>query len=172
VNVLRKDPVCPVYSLSTPYAYTKEKCRCSVCVNAHKERAKIYYQNYKLKIRQKRNEYRKKNRETENRKRREYSKRFPDKIKNQHLKADFGISLDAYNKLCLSQDNCCGICGCHQNMLVKKLAVDHDHNTGRVRGVLCSTCNLALGLLGDSKDAVEKFLRQTAGYLNKGEAPK
>ncbi len=58
---------------------------------------------------------------------------------------------------------CCNICGkwCGDN-----LHVDHDHNTGTVRGLLCSDCNLGLGKLGDTLEGLQKAL----DYLNNSNA--
>jgi len=52
----------------------------------------------------------------------------------------------------------CEVCGNTEN-----LCIDHDHITGKVRGVLCSRCNSALGLLGDSKEVILKL----ASYIEK-----
>lgn len=56
----------------------------------------------------------------------------------------YGLTEDAYVKLWNSQGGKCAICS-HSYRLV----VDHDHATGRVRGLLCAKCNTALGALGD-----------------------
>lgn len=50
-----------------------------------------------------------------------------------------------YNELFEKQKGCCAICGKHQSELEKTLHVDHDHKTGKVRGLLCQRCNQALG---------------------------
>ena len=50
------------------------------------------------------------------------------------------------------QNNCCNICKRPQNEFKQVLAVDHDHNTGIVRGLLCAKCNRALGAYNDSID--------------------
>lgn len=46
-----------------------------------------------------------------------------------------------YDKLLKSQNNCCALCGIHQALLKTSLAVDHDHDTGLPRGLLCNKCN-------------------------------
>lgn len=66
------------------------------------------------------------------------------------------ITLEDYKNLLTAQNNKCAICNTDQSKLKKELAVDHNHNTGKVRGLLCNRCNSALGLLGDSKDTVIK----------------
>jgi hypothetical protein len=61
---------------------------------------------------------------------------------------DYGISVDDYETILLKQKNGCAICG--QIPTNKKLTVDHDHKTGQVRGLLCSLCNMGLGLFKDN----------------------
>lgn len=51
------------------------------------------------------------------------------------------FSIPDYNKMLEAQNECCKICGRHQSLFKTRLHVDHDHKTGRVRGLLCSLCN-------------------------------
>jgi len=62
-----------------------------------------------------------------------------------HLKRCYGITTQQYNELFLRQEGLCAICGRHQAEFKRRLAVDHDHATGKVRGLLCGLCNRALG---------------------------
>lgn len=55
------------------------------------------------------------------------------------------------------QDGKCGVCRKPENG--KALAVDHCHETGRVRGLLCSKCNTAIGLLKDSRELLQRAER-------------
>lgn len=75
-----------------------------------------------------------------------------------YLKRNYGIDLDTYYGLLRVQDNKCGICKGEGFTMAKhhelKLVVDHDHETGKVRGLLCHNCNRALGLLKDDKKAL------------------
>tara|TARA_R110000744_G_scaffold216604_1_gene335391 strand:- start:13 stop:456 length:444 start_codon:yes stop_codon:yes gene_type:complete len=61
----------------------------------------------------------------------------------------YGITIDEYDAIHTDQGGTCGIC---RNTCAtgQHLAVDHDHGTGTVRGLLCSDCNLGLGKLGDT----------------------
>ena len=87
------------------------------------------------------------------------------------LRRNYGLTYQAYINMCESQNNRCAICeqeetGIHKRSKNKEiipltLAVDHDHETGAVRGLLCSKCNKALGLFGDNISMLEKAL----GYL-------
>ena len=69
----------------------------------------------------------------------------------------FGIDADEYNRLLVLQGNGCAICGnkCKTN---KRLAVDHCHATGKVRGLLCAGCNTALGQFNDDTDMLNKAI--------------
>jgi hypothetical protein len=63
------------------------------------------------------------------------------------LKRRYGIRWDEYIYMLRSQDSECLICG---NWFDERPHVDHNHETGLVRGLLCSDCNLGLGIFGDS----------------------
>lgn len=74
---------------------------------------------------------------------------------NRYQLKKFGLDEEQYYKILSFQNNCCAICKTdtgHYSKNNKKcrLAVDHDHKTGKVRGLLCNSCNRALGLLKDS----------------------
>ena len=75
-----------------------------------------------------------------------------------HLKRTYGLSIEDYNRLFAEQNGCCLICGKHQSNLKYKLAVDHDHKTGEVRGLLCKRCNAGLGNFKDSEDMLQKAI--------------
>lgn len=64
-----------------------------------------------------------------------------------------GITQTQYIELHKKQDGRCGICTHRlRSKRFKAFAVDHDHATGRIRGLLCGNCNTGLGLLKDSPD--------------------
>lgn len=65
----------------------------------------------------------------------------------------YGISREALDGLKKDQSRKCGICAKEG-----RLCVDHDHTTGRVRGLLCNGCNGALGVFGDSIEGVKRAL--------------
>jgi DNA-directed RNA polymerase subunit RPC12/RpoP len=60
----------------------------------------------------------------------------------------YGITVRDYVRLLAAQDYKCGICGHEQT--TQELDVDHDHTTGKVRGLLCRSCNRAIGLIGEA----------------------
>jgi hypothetical protein len=84
-----------------------------------------------------------------------YKKRNPGKRQKSNLdnkyKYRYGISLNEFKEMCVSQHNLCAIC-----LSFTKLCVDHDHKNGRVRGLLCGPCNRAIGCLKDSSVAAER----------------
>lgn len=63
----------------------------------------------------------------------------------KQLHKQFGISVESYDRLFAQQEGKCGICKTAQTW--RQLAVDHDHVSGAVRGLLCTACNLMLGIL-------------------------
>ena len=87
---------------------------------------------------------------------------FPEKIRDAHLQSHYGISLEEFNKRFEEQGSCCGIC---KTTVPGKRdwATDHNHQTGAVRGILCSRCNLGGGHFND--DPV--LLRKAADWFSR-----
>lgn len=87
-------------------------------------------------------------RECERRWRRNNPEKAEQKRRRQLLRKHYGITLEDYDDLMDKQANGCAICGepCKSG---KYLAVDHDHETGEVRGLLCASHNVGLGMFGD-----------------------
>jgi hypothetical protein len=88
-----------------------------------------------------------------------------EKTKKYNLKNFFNMTLEDYNRLVEQQNGLCAICGKVETISnqfgSRPLSVDHDHNTGEVRGLLCSQCN---HLLGNAKDSIE-ILNNAITYL-------
>jgi hypothetical protein len=120
-------------------------------------------------------------------KRREVEKRYREKNKEKarawardywHRKGKYKlrqVKPQFYFKLLEQQNNLCAIClqperAIGRNGKVKALSLDHNHITGEVRGLLCSTCNLLLGYAGDSPEILERakeYLGSQTGYMVK-----
>lgn len=66
----------------------------------------------------------------------------------------YGITPEQYDEMMVAQDYRCAICRQHQDEFVRAFAVDHDHKTGAVRGLLCRGCNTGIGNLADDPDRV------------------
>jgi len=83
----------------------------------------------------------------------------------RYLRKAYGISLEQYEKM--FADPHCRICGSEGFVISRngkaKLAVDHNHLTGEVRGLLCHNCNRALGLFGDNPDIIRKAVEYLEG---------
>ena len=77
--------------------------------------------------------------------------RYRSKNRSTRYQRVYGITLEEYETLLEKQNGVCGICKKAQSTL---LCVDHDHNTGQVRGLLCTPCNRGLGLLGDTLENI------------------
>lgn len=75
----------------------------------------------------------------------------PNALRKHLLKYAHGLTLEQYDELLHAQNSVCAICQTTCNTK-KVLSVDHDHNTGAIRGLLCNACNQALGLLKDNPD--------------------
>lgn len=96
-----------------------------------------------------------------------YKIEFPEKLSRtnykKRLKSRYGLTIEAYQDILDFQNGTCAIC--HQPETAKNskggtktLAVDHDHETGEVRGLLCDNCNLGLGRFSDSIDLLESAI--------------
>ena len=105
--------------------------------------------------------YRKENREKLADWQRDYRRNSPRRTKDTELRSTYGITLEDYHRLATHQGFVCGICG-EEESNGRALSVDHCHETGEVRGLLCSNCNTALGLFKDSPgnlEAAMEYLR-------------
>ncbi len=94
-----------------------------------------------------------------------------DSRRDKQLFLAYGISLKDYNEMLLKQNNLCAICFRPETFLgkggkIRPLCVDHCHTTGKVRGLLCNSCNVALGNLDDNYQRI----LNAAEYIRKANA--
>lgn len=93
----------------------------------------------------------------------EHRQEFPMAWKDGHFRSKFGITLGDYGDMLVAQGGTCAICKCKEtatrNGTVKALAVDHDHKTGKVRGLLCCDCNQAIGKLKENTESLRAAIR-------------
>lgn len=95
----------------------------------------------------------------------EYNKQNPETKKNQRLRA-YGISLEDKKRYLEMQAGVCPICGDDgSNSKNSELYVDHDHQTGEVRGLLCGRCNFALGQFDDDIERMKRAILYLEGNL-------
>jgi hypothetical protein len=103
------------------------------------------------------------NQDRVNKTRRIYRAANRDRMREGHLKRRFGLTLESYAELLEAQGVGCAICG-RQARAGSSLHVDHDHETGEVRGLLCFSCNASIGKMADDP---ERLVR-AADYLSSG----
>lgn len=85
--------------------------------------------------------------------------------------AQYGLPKGSYEEMLQRQGGVCAICGTpprKSNLKATALDIDHDHATGRVRGLLCGNCNTSLGKLGDTAEGVRRFCEAALVYLSEG----
>jgi hypothetical protein len=88
----------------------------------------------------------------------------PDSERWRKLQIKYGVSRSLYESLVIKQDGKCAVCRSsdpRNNRGV--LVVDHCHDTGRIRGLLCTPCNTAIGNLGDTLEGIEAAARYLRG---------
>lgn len=92
------------------------------------------------------------------------------KMREYHFRTrleKYGLTETDYQALLIAQGMCCGICLGKEPGGRGDWHLDHDHFTGKIRGLLCHNCNLALGLF---KDSISNLTR-AIGYLSKSLQP-
>ncbi len=178
--------------------------------NSHKEHKRVYNKEYAAVNYQKRIEYYReyyaKNRERILENHRKYFSVNREKWKTKYiyerdrepleirrgrsLKKLYGITSEEYNSMVDKQNGLCAICGSPEKTFdsntkqTKVLSVDHNHETGQIRGLLCNSCNRGIGLIGDSPEkllsaikymldsngqSLDKFLAQFTAVATPGE---
>lgn len=85
-----------------------------------------------------------------------------DKVFDHSLRRLYGITLEQYNDMLAAQGQRCGLCG-EAPATDRRMHVDHDHSTGKLRAILCHQCNL---LLGNAQDSIAR-LQQAISYLER-----
>jgi hypothetical protein len=78
--------------------------------------------------------------------------------RKRRLKINYGITHEEYESMFEARDGLCDICKRPESFRGTLLSVDHDHETGKIRGLLCNNCNRALGLIGDSLEQAQRMV--------------
>lgn len=107
--------------------------------------------------------WREKNREKSRKSVREWHAKNSHKLQRlrrlSRLKTAYGLSGEAYEALLTGQAFGCAICGSQQGCSKgRKLFVDHNHETKKIRGLLCSKCNFLIGIAGDKPEILSKAI--------------
>jgi hypothetical protein len=103
-------------------------------------------------------------------KRREKERRcydkYPERHREKRLQKEFGVTIEDFNRKLASQGNSCAICGTLSPNDGRNFHIDHCHKTGKLRGILCNTCNLMLGLAHDRQDVLLKAAEYLKAYAS------
>lgn len=90
------------------------------------------------------------------------------KKRDCEMRHDYGITIKEYEQKLEEQNGMCAICKKPETVFswgkIKALAIDHNHITGQLRGLLCNNCNRAIGLMKDDIDNVKAMLDYMIGY--------
>ena|SRR3990170_1348221 len=145
-------------------AYTNESCRCGLCREANTAYQCEYARTHQEAKRATRRKYYRTHREARSTAAREYQRSPKGQAfsRERHLQS-YGLTPEQYAEMLVEQKGVCAVCGKPETAQSRlgtpySLAVDHDHETGAVRGLLCGTCNAALGMLGDSSEMILNLL--------------
>ena len=122
-------------------------------VKENQEKIRGYNRKYRKENRDKRKVWNKKYRETHKRNNNEKCRQTGWKY---NIKRKYGLTPEEYNLLMDVQNGRCAVCGNEQEC--QRLAVDHNHITGKVRGLLCINCNRALGFLKEDTERMENLI--------------
>ena len=90
--------------------------------------------------------------------------------KAKNLK-QYNLTLEQKEEMLTKQNNCCAVCGRNQSEFKRELGVDHNHKTGKVRGLLCHNCNIHLAGFDNIREYFAKqnisILKTIIEYLNR-----
>ena len=138
---------------------------CSYCKTCHKKKTKGYLEKYKDKKRATSRRYYERNRDRLLASQAAYRKHNPSIVKEtahrSHLMKKYHLSKEDFSALLESQGGVCKICKTNNPGWHGRFCVDHNHETGNIRGLLCNNCNV---ILGHSKDDTE-ILESAIAYL-------
>lgn len=132
----------------------------SCCKSCANKNGKKHYTNNKERTLKNNKIYRSENIQEIKQKKKKYRLKYITREKELKLINKYGMSLEDYAKMLEMCDHVCSICKTHTTK--RSLAVDHDHITGEIRGLLCGKCNVILGLCHDNP----VILLQAVEYLN------
>ncbi len=112
--------------------------------------------------------WRKTHREQHNETQRKWNKANTLKTSSYRRKYIYGISLEEYNKLLQDSNGICAICNQPETKTLKgkiiSLSIDHNHKTGKIRGLLCYKCNSVIGFTDENIDLLQKHIQYLQRY--------
>ena len=103
-----------------------------------------------------------------------FHKQFPERTKQYEIKhnlmKDFGLTVETYDAMLVAQNGVCKICG--NPPTTERLSVDHDHQTGKLRGLLCRHCNVGLGHFRDDPNRLINACKYLWDFMPKSNGQK
>lgn len=159
-----------IYPATTEYFYYSKHCkngirpRCKKCVNAEH---RVYCKNNKEKIAAYRRQYQRRiyKNNPEKYRLKNHKNRNPVRVRNYDLLRRYGITQEQYTQILEQQNGVCAICEKPETAKnqygLKRLAVDHNHKTNKIRGLLCNRCNTRLMIIEDGE-----YLKKAQNYLD------
>ena len=134
--------------------------------NIHKEEHKEYEKQWRIKNKEKIAERKKQDYINNKEQHQEYSKKYYNTNKESFKKRSrkytiirHGITEEQYKLRFDEQEGKCVICGKHQNELKSALHIDHNHETKKIRGLLCMKCNRGIGYFDDSIEKLTNAIK-------------
>lgn len=116
-------------------------------IDKYKKYSAEYKEVNKDSIKEKRKPYREKN-----------AFKISQQVRSRKFKSRYGITKEQYDLMCGLQEFECLICN-RQVLFPERLNVDHDHKTGKIRGLLCGDCNRGLGCFKDNPEALKNAIK-------------
>jgi hypothetical protein len=157
---------CPVYNQAATSAYVYKKCRCGTCKKVKADSDHRYHELHEDEIKDTKEKFRRLYPEVVKQwKRNDYDLHREEYIeraarnkvtptgviadKNWRLRKRYGLSVEEVQSMYESQHGRCAIC--FTEIMGRNRHIDHDHLTGKVRGILCQKCNMGLGSFDDNQ---------------------
>jgi hypothetical protein len=110
-----------------------------------------------------------KNRNSHLAQKKEYEKTYSERRAILTLMRKYGLTEKSAKKFYLDSMKTCDCCKIEWNPSThtRRFAIDHDHDTGAIRGILCHPCNASLGLLEESTERMKQLILYTEDFCNK-----
>lgn len=90
------------------------------------------------------------------------------RYKGYDLKRTYGITIRQYDQMLASQGDSCAICKRHKSLFKRHMNVDHNHETGKIRALLCSNCNTLIGLAQENPETCIAASEYLKSHLTNG----
>ena len=128
--------------------YQEKKVQGRADYQEHREEHKVYSKKWHQKYKEEHNEQKRK-----------YMQEHKEEMKESHYRRTYGLSLQDIDEILIKQEHKCAICG--KSLIETRRCIDHDHGTGKVRGILCVRCNSGLWSIEDGG-----YFNKAIEYLN------